>query len=131
MKCLEISSYHCREIYVAVTHVGAMTKITLLKNKIDSQNVCFTIRLFHASTCFEHMCSEHVQAWNKLIVKQKCCALSWLITDINYKGVSAAKHSSLCFLEKHTFECHNTITLILTNNKNNQLFPLFIKSDPK
>jgi len=31
----------------------------------------------------EHMCSKHVEAWNKLIVKQKCCAPSWLITEIN------------------------------------------------
>jgi len=31
----------------------------------------------------EHMCSKHVEAWNKLIVKQKFCALSWLITEIN------------------------------------------------
>ena len=31
----------------------------------------------------EHMCSKHVEAWNKLIVKQKSCASSWLITDIN------------------------------------------------
>ena len=31
----------------------------------------------------EHMCSKHVEAWNKLIVKQKVCALSWLITEIN------------------------------------------------
>jgi len=30
----------------------------------------------------EHMCSKHVEAWNKLIIKQKCCALSWLITDM-------------------------------------------------
>ena len=27
-------------------------------NQIDAQNVCFTISLFHASTCFEHMCSS-------------------------------------------------------------------------
>jgi len=39
-------------------------------NQLDVQNVCFTISLFHASTCFEHMCSKHVEAWNKLIVKQ-------------------------------------------------------------
>ena len=26
-------------------------------NQIDAQNFCFTISLFHASTCFEHMCS--------------------------------------------------------------------------
>ena len=31
----------------------------------------------------EHMCSKHVDAWNKLIVKQKVCASSWLITEIN------------------------------------------------
>ena len=26
-------------------------------NQLDAQNFCFTIILFHASTCFEHMCS--------------------------------------------------------------------------
>jgi len=31
----------------------------------------------------EHMCPKHVEAWNKRIVKQKCCASSWLITEIN------------------------------------------------
>jgi len=31
----------------------------------------------------EHMCSKHVEAWNKLIVKQKFCASSWLFTEIN------------------------------------------------
>ena len=95
-------------------------------NQLDAQNFCFTISLFHASTCFEHMCSssggqncitqplvssnlqttfsctrrppigvmiaeaddehmcsKHVEAWNILTVKQKCCASSWLITEIN------------------------------------------------
>jgi len=28
-------------------------------------------------------CSKHVEAWNKLIVKQKFCATGWLITKIN------------------------------------------------
>jgi len=27
-------------------------------NQLDAQNFCFTIGLFHASTCFEHMCSS-------------------------------------------------------------------------
>ena len=27
-------------------------------NPLDAQNFCFTISLFHASTCFEHMCSS-------------------------------------------------------------------------
>jgi len=31
----------------------------------------------------EHMCSKHVEAWKNLIVKQKFCASSWLITKIN------------------------------------------------
>jgi len=52
-------------------------------NQLDAQNFCFIISLFHASTCFEHMCSKHVEAWNKHIVKQKFCASSWLITDIS------------------------------------------------
>jgi hypothetical protein len=33
----------------------------------------------------EHMCSKHVEARNKLTVKQKLCASSWLITEINIK----------------------------------------------
>jgi len=45
----------------------------------------------------EHMCSNHVEAWNKLIVKQKFCASSWLITEINnsycISDFSAATHS--------------------------------------
>jgi hypothetical protein len=52
-------------------------------NQLDAQNFCFTISLFHPFTCFEHMCSKHVQARNKLIVKQIFCASSWLITEIN------------------------------------------------
>ena len=91
-------------------------------NQLDAQNICFTISLFRASTCFDtcahhqefkialhslwyhhtyrwndtrgcvmqfwppddkHMCSKHVEAWNKLIVKQKFCASSWLITEVN------------------------------------------------
>ena len=35
----------------------------------------------------EHMCLKHVEAWNKLIVKQKLCASSWLITEININQV--------------------------------------------
>jgi len=89
-------------------------------NQLDAQNFCFTISLFHASTCFERMCSSsraprdgHLQVWwyqrlcnailtswwwahlletcrgmNKLIVKQKCCASSWLITEINKWSMS-------------------------------------------
>jgi len=31
----------------------------------------------------EHMCSKYVEALNKHNVKQKFCASSWLITEIN------------------------------------------------
>ena len=118
-------------------------------NQLDAQNFCFTISLFHASTCFEHMCSssggqnsitqslvssqrkvaeswtpvhqtatfscddtrdcviqfwlpddeqicsKHVEAWNKLIVKQKFCASNWLITEINILRCTVSKTSKL------------------------------------
>ena len=34
----------------------------LVINQLYAQNFCFTISLFHASKCFEHMCSKHVEA---------------------------------------------------------------------
>jgi len=61
----------------------------LVINQLDAQNFCFTISLFHASTCFEHhlliimrsklywppvdehMCSKHVEAWNETYCKTK------------------------------------------------------------
>jgi len=52
--------------------------------------------LFHASTYFEHMCSKHVDAWNKLIVKQNFCASSWwLIIEINILRCTVSKTSQL------------------------------------
>jgi len=91
-------------------------------NQLDAQNFCLTINLFLASTCAqvhetatyrcddtrgcvmqfwppvdEHMCSKHGEAWNKLIVKQKCCASSWLITEINILRCTVSKMSKfLC-----------------------------------
>jgi len=84
-------------------------------DQLDAQNFCFTISLFHASTCFEHMCSssggqpvhktatyscddtrgcvmqfwpldeehmcsKHVEAWNKTYCKTK---ILW-IKLVNY-----------------------------------------------
>jgi len=34
-----------------------VTFISLI-NQLDAQNFCFTVSLFHAYTCFEHMCSS-------------------------------------------------------------------------
>jgi len=33
------------------------------------------------------MCSKHVEAWNKLNLKQTFCASSWLITEINDQNI--------------------------------------------
>ena len=41
----------------------------------------------------EHMCSKHVEAWNKRIVKQKFCASSLLITEINILRCTVSKTS--------------------------------------
>ena len=41
----------------------------------------------------EHMYSKHVEAWNKLIVKQKCCTSSWLLTEINILRCTVSKTS--------------------------------------
>ena len=38
-------------------------------------------------------CSKHVEAWNKLIVKQKFCAPSCLITKINIRRFTVSKTS--------------------------------------
>ena len=122
--------------------------ISVIKH-LDAQKFCFKISLFHASTCFEHMCSssgglncitqplvsshlwvavsctrrnpmctgrpptecddtrncvmqfwppdddhmcsKHVEAWNKLIVKQKVCASVWLITEIHKLRCTVSK----------------------------------------
>ena len=62
-------------------------------NQLDVQNCCFTISSFHVSTCFEHMRSKHLEAWNKLIVKQQFCTSSWLITEINILKCTVSKTS--------------------------------------
>ena len=41
----------------------------------------------------EHMCTKHVEAWNKRILKQKFCASSWLITEINILRCAVSKMS--------------------------------------
>ena len=53
----------------------------------------------------EHMCSKHVEAWNKLIVKQKFCASSWLITEINILRCTVSKTSSVL---RQSLWCANT-----------------------
>jgi len=120
-------------------------------NQLDAQNFCFTISLFHASTCFmcsssgqncitqplvsshllvavsstalnlcarqppvgcddtrgcvmqfwppddKQMCSKHVEAWKKLIAKQKFCASSWLITEMHIQQNVKGKKSWMIY----------------------------------
>ena len=42
----------------------------------------------------EHMCSKHLEARKKLIVKQKFCTSSWLITEINILRCRSAKRQN-------------------------------------
>ena len=74
---LYLADLASQDIYVLLTvHLSIFI---LVINQLDTQFFCFTISLFHDSTCFEHhvliirrsWCSKHVQAWNKLSVKQK------------------------------------------------------------
>jgi len=44
----------------------------------------------------EHVCSKHVEAWNKFIVKQKCCASSWLVTEIKYTEMHGQQNVQKC-----------------------------------
>ena len=44
----------------------------------------------------EHMCSKHVEAWNKLTVKQKFCASSWLITEIKHTEMHGQQNVKIC-----------------------------------
>jgi len=47
-------NYHC-EIFDVLLTVHLSIFISVI-NQLDAQNFCFTISLFHASTCLEHLC---------------------------------------------------------------------------
>jgi len=101
-KCIE------HDVYFDVLLTVHLIIFISVINQLDAQNFCFTISLFHASTCFKHccahhqvsshlqvwwyqrlyntiltswwgaqQCSKHVEAWNKLIVKQKFCTIEF------------------------------------------------------
>jgi len=53
----------------------------------------------------KHMCSTHVEAWNKLIVKQKFCASNWLITELNTLRCTVSKTS------KNYIKCSDCLKL--------------------
>ena len=45
----------CRYDVLLTVHLSIFISVI---NQLDAQNFCFTISLFHASTCFEQMCSS-------------------------------------------------------------------------
>ena len=87
-------------------------------NQLDAQNFCFTVSLFHASTCFEHMCSKHVEAWKKLIVKQKLCASGWLITEMHSQQ-NVKRWFPIGYLGLQTRTQNKYVILILVLHGNN------------
>jgi len=44
-----------KEKFLLTVHLSILISVI---NQLDTQNFCFTISLFHASTCFELMCSS-------------------------------------------------------------------------
>ena len=63
--------------YVLLTvHISILISVF---NQLYAQNFVLQYVLFHVFTCFEHMCSKHVETY----CKTKFCALSWLNTEIS------------------------------------------------
>jgi len=77
----------------------------------------------------EHMCSKHVEAWHKLIVKQKFWASSWLITEINILRCTVSKtsklqeHFDLCGVKKDVDSRQRTLLI----SKSDLSFPEYCK----
>ena len=49
-----INNLICLDVLLTV-HLSIFISVIY---QLDAQNFCFTISLFHDSTCFEHMCSS-------------------------------------------------------------------------
>ena len=49
---------NCVYCAVRTEYLNRITFFISIINQLDAQNFCFTQSLFHASTCFEHMCSS-------------------------------------------------------------------------
>jgi len=86
MSYIYIINETCVHFFYVLLTVHLSIYISVI-SKLDAQSFSFTINLFRGSTCFEHMCSKHVEPRNKFIVKQKLCASSLLITEIKNKFI--------------------------------------------
>ena len=71
--CWDLTHRHANLSFDVLLTVRLSIFVSVI-NQLDAQNFCFTINLFRASTCFEHMCSSSGGQF---------CASSWLITKIN------------------------------------------------
>ena len=58
------------------------------------------------------MCSKHVEAWNKFIVKQKYCASSWLITELNILRCTVSKTSKYIVVFLTTYPLISLISFV-------------------
>jgi len=59
-----------------------------------------------------HYCSQHVEAWHKRIVKQKFCATSWVIAEINILKCTVSKTSKFTFISEEAASFVVLTTLI-------------------
>jgi len=64
------------------------------------------------------MCSKHVEAWNKLIVKQKFCVSSWLIIEINVDFYSKNKIEKLVHLLVLLYEYRSNVVMVHVTKAN-------------
>jgi len=84
-------------------------------NQIDAKNFCFTISLFHASTCFEHMCSSsggqnlHYTASGIITLKQVSGLKSLKYNSINMCEFFGCDY---CVLLTINTLCHVEVTFI-------------------
>ena len=87
----------------------------------------------------EHMCSKHVEAWNKLIVKQTFCASICLITEINILRCTVSKTSKyytvwLCVCSIRYPACNEHMPhyiVVCSLSESNIFFPTLLRISPK
>ena len=139
---------HHQEVKIALhslwyhhTETSEWSKITKIKNFTTICSYlcnCILVILDHLFQCDdtrgcgmqfwrpddEHMCSKHVEAWNKLIVKQKFCTSSWLITEINIRRCTVSKTSK--YIECIT--CNVQLNCLATTGFHDQIKGIEISS---
>ena len=92
-ECFQLVSLACK--------VEHLMLFILVINQLDAQNFCFSISLFHASTCFEH----HV-----LIVRRSKLyhIASGIITHMGGRPVHGLREDSQPVHQTATYRCDDT-----------------------